>query len=66
MSALTWLAENWQTLAITATSVVGGASMIVAAVAPLTKSDKDDRALAVLKKVVSWLEKLALNPPPSK
>lgn len=62
MSTLSWLAENWQTITMTVTSLIGGASIIVAAIAPLTKSDVDDRALTMLQRAHKWLSKLALNP----
>ena len=62
MSALNWLVENWQTIAITVTSIIGAASMAVAAIAPLTKTDTDDKVLSILSRAHKWLSKLALNP----
>ena len=38
-----------------ATAVIAGASIILGAIAPLTKSKRDDRALAFLKKVLKIL-----------
>lgn len=49
--------------------IIGGASLIVAGlqkIAPLTKTDKDDKALAtiaaVLNILIKVLDKIALNP----
>lgn len=49
--------------------VIGGASLIVAGlqkIAPLTKTDKDDKALhviaTVLNALIKVLDKIALNP----
>lgn len=49
--------------------IIGGASLIVAGLqklAPLTETDKDDKALsfiaAVLKDLIKLLDKIALNP----
>ena len=45
-----------------ALAVVGGASALAAGIAPLTKTDKDDKLAAFLKKVLGWLDTIALNP----
>lgn len=60
---MAWVMANWQLLVGTAGSVVMGASLAVKAIAPLTKTDKDDRAASWLTKVYTLLSKLALNPP---
>ena len=63
-----WLIGNWGMLVTTLLAVIGGASVMVHAVAPLTKSKKDDKAAAWLDKVAGWLgavaSKVALNPKP--
>ena len=61
-----WIAANWQSVAGTAGAVVMGASIIVKAIAPLTKSEADDKAAGWLDKVHGWLSKVALNPPVKK
>jgi hypothetical protein len=63
MDVISWLTENWMLVAGTAGTVVMGASVAVAAIAPLTKTDKDDKAAAWLKKVYTWLYKVSLNTP---
>ena len=60
---INWLGENWQLLMGTAGTVVLGASLMVKALAPLTKNKKDDKLAALLDKAVPFLNKLALNPP---
>ncbi len=42
-------------------AVVAGASLALNAIAPLTKTVKDDRVLALLTKAARLLEKLSLN-----
>jgi len=64
MSSITWILSNWQLVVTTALAIIGGASVIVAAIAPLTKSDKDDKAASWLKKIHGWLSKVAINPKP--
>lgn len=65
-SFLLWIVANWQTLLVTLLSIIGGASVIVRAIAPLTSTTKDDEAVRFLDKVYGWLNKLALNTPPNK
>ena len=48
-----WLAANWQLVLTVISYVVAGASLVVAGVAPLTKSEADNKLLKVLR----WLEK---------
>lgn len=62
MTYINWVIANYQTILIAATSIVGAASMAVAAIAPLTKSDVDDRALSWIKRAHKLLSKIALNP----
>jgi hypothetical protein len=62
MEVIGWLGDNWMTLVGVAGTVVMGASMMVKAVAPFTKTVKDDRLAAALDKALGWLNKLALNP----
>ena len=57
-----WFLSNWAELLQAASNVVFGASVAVLAVSKLTKTDKDDKAAAWLQKVLSLLNKLALNP----
>lgn len=47
-----------------ALAVVGGASLMVAAIAPLTENKKDDEVASWLKKVHTFLSKVAVNPKP--
>lgn len=61
--AIAWITANWQVVLGTAGTVVLGASLAVKAIAPFTKTDKDDRAAGWLTKVHALLSKLALNPP---
>lgn len=63
MGALSWFSENWMTVVGVAGSVVMGASLMVKAIAPLTKNVKDDKLAGWLDKAQSWLSKIALNPP---
>jgi hypothetical protein len=53
--------EYLPTVLVVASAVIAGASVALAAIAPLTKTVKDDRVLAALKWVAGVLEKLALN-----
>lgn len=57
-----WITENWMMMVGVAGTVVMGASIMVKAIAPLTKNTADDKAAAWLDKVYKWLNKLALNP----
>jgi hypothetical protein len=59
---IAWLGSNWSTILVTLLAVIGGASIIVKAIAPLTATDADDKAAAWLDKVHEWLSKIALNP----
>lgn len=61
--ALAWVTENWQTIVGTTGTIVMGASLIVRAIAPFTKTEKDDKAAGWLDKAHNWLSKIALNPP---
>jgi hypothetical protein len=49
------------TALIVVSAVIAGASVALKAIAPLTKSVKDDRVLALLTKAAALLEKLSLN-----
>jgi len=64
--AVAWLSANWQSVVGVAGTVVMGASIIVRAIAPFTKTTKDDKAAGWLDTAYKWLSKLALNPPPAK
>lgn len=63
-----WLVGNWGVIVTTLLAVIGGASVMVKAIAPLTKSKADDKAAAWLDKAAGWLSrvasKVALNPKP--
>lgn len=62
-TVISWLGENWGTLLVVVSGVISGASVIVAALAPvLKKTEKDEKALVWLRKVSDFLSKLALNP----
>ena len=56
------LIELAPTVLAWALAIVGGASVLTAGIAPLTKTDKDDKLAKGLKKVHEWLGKLAFNP----
>ena len=49
------------TILLVITSIISGASVALHAIAPLTKSTKDDRVLAALKWIEGALAKLSLN-----
>lgn len=53
--------EHLPTVLVVLSAVVAGASVALKAIAPLTKTVKDDRALALLEKALGLLEKLSLN-----
>lgn len=61
---LTFLAENYGTILMSALAVVGGCSVAAAALSKLTANTTDDKVAAVLAKVQAVLSKLALNPKP--
>ena len=44
-----------------ASIVIGSASMLAATLAPLTKTDLDDKAVGVLSKIKKVLDAIALN-----
>lgn len=58
---MSWFLENWSTILVTALSVIGGASVALKAVAPLTAWKGDDKAAGWLDKAHSVLSKLALK-----
>jgi len=62
--AIAWLGANWQTIVISLSGIIAGASVIVKASSPwLEKTDKDERAVAWLDKCYGWLKALSLNTP---
>lgn len=63
MELLGWLSSNWEVLVGTLVAIVGGATAIVRAIAPLTSTRRDDDAVTWLDKVFKWLSKIAVNPP---
>lgn len=58
---LVWFVQNWSTCLVAVLSFIGGASVAVKAIAPLTESKLDDKLSGVLTKVHNLLSKLALN-----
>lgn len=56
-----WIVAHWADLLIGASGIVAGSSVALHAIAPLTKTDKDDRAASWLDKVSAVLSKLSLN-----
>lgn len=64
MEAISYITQNYQLVLVTVLSVIGGASVILRAIAPLTKNKIDDKALTFLGKAHKFLSKLALTPPP--
>lgn len=61
---ISWLGSNWTTVVGVSGTVVMSASIAVRAIAPHTKTTKDDKAAAVLGKIYTFLNKLAINTPP--
>ena len=59
---MSWLVSNGPVALQWALAVVGGASVLVLAIAPLTKTKADDKLGAALKAVHNLLGKVALNP----
>ncbi len=58
--------SNWQMILFTALSCLGGLVVILKAVAPLTPTQVDDKALSYLSKLVSFLSGLVtpnMKPP---
>lgn len=62
---MSWILANWVTILTTLLAIIGGASAIVAAIAPLTKSTADNRLLDALRWLHDKLSHLALNPKPA-
>lgn len=58
-----WVLANWQSVLLVFTSAVTAASLVLKVLAPLTKADWDDKALARLNTLLGWLGKLSLNTP---
>ena len=56
-----WVAMNWRDLLSVAAEVVAGASVMLLAIARMTKNKKDDEVAGWVVKVKSLLEKVALN-----
>ena len=63
---LSWVVENWQLIVGTLGTIVMGSSILVKAIAPFTRTKKDDEIAGWLDKVYGWLNKLAINPPLTK
>lgn len=62
MEFLTTVSNNWDTIVVTILSIIGGASIIVSALAPLTKTYKgDDKVASVLKTIHAALSKVSLD-----
>jgi hypothetical protein len=62
MGIANFLLENYAQILIVGSGIISGASIIAAAIAPLTKTDKDDKLARFLKKAHLFISKLALNP----
>lgn len=62
---MSWILNNWQSILTTILAIIGGASALVAAIAPLTKSDVDNKVLNALRWLQDKLGLLALNPRPA-
>lgn len=52
---MTWIAENWQMVAVVFLSCLGGLVTILKAVAPLTPTEVDNKVLGWLVRVVEFL-----------
>ena len=59
---MSWIIANYTVILVAVVSVIGGASVIVRAIAPLTKSTADNKVAKVLGKIHGWLSKIAMNP----
>ena len=57
-----WLLTNWQMLLTVVLAVIGGASVVVKAVAPLTNTTVDDKLGGALTWLYNLLSRIALNP----
>jgi hypothetical protein len=62
MELFSWIAGHWLVIVETGLMVVGGASVMVHAVAKLTPNKKDDAVAGLLDRVQGWLGRIALNP----
>lgn len=61
---MSWFVTNGPTVLLWASAIVGGASALVLAVAPLTKTKVDDKLGGLLNKLHGLLSKVALHPKP--
>lgn len=59
--AMEWFLSNWPLVVQAVLAVIGGASVAVKLIAPLTSTKLDDKLAGILSKVHSLLSKLALN-----
>lgn len=59
---MSWILDNWMTVLVVILTVIGAASVVVKAIAPLTASKTDDKVAGWLDKVHAWLSRVALNP----
>ncbi len=50
-----FLTSHWDLIVAAALGVLGGAAVALKAVAPLTKTDLDDKAASALEKVLAFL-----------
>lgn len=58
---LDWLSQNWLAVYAAVLSLSVGASAALHVLAPLTKTQADDKAAAKLDWLISLLKKLSLN-----
>ena len=58
---LSWILNHKMEVLTIATAAITGASVLLKALAPMTKTIADDKWLARLEKLLAVLEKLALN-----
>lgn len=63
MEVFSWLMANWQVIVTTLLTIIGGASVIVKAIAPLTRTESDNKLVGLLEKIQAWFAKLSLNTP---
>lgn len=59
---MSWLVDNWMTVVVTLLTIIGAASVMVKAIAPFTKTTKDDAVAGWLDKLAAFLGRVALNP----
>lgn len=60
---MSYLPKDLMTYVSIAMAVISAASVFAAAIAKLTKTDKDDKVAALIQKIHDFLAKLGFHPP---